>query len=39
MIAKLLPTRIEVMTTSCLDEVGLSEGWKAKLYLKFIEEN
>ena len=39
MIAESLPTRIELMTTSCLDGVGLSEGWKAKLYLKFIEEN
>ncbi len=39
MIAKSLPIRVELMTTSCLDGVGLSEGWKAKLYLKFIEEN
>ncbi len=39
MIAESLPIRVELMTTSCLDGVGLSEGWKAKLYLKFIEEN
>ena len=39
MIAGLLPTCVELMTTSCLDRIGLCEGWKAKLYLKFIEEN
>ena len=39
MIAESLPTGIEIMTAPSLEEVGLSEGWKAKLYLKFIEEN
>ena len=39
MIAESLPTHIELMTTPYLDGVVLSEGWEAKLYLKFIEEN
>ena len=30
---------IEFMTTSSLEEVALNTGWKAKLHLKFVEEN
>jgi len=39
MIAESLPTGIEFMTASSLEEVGLKTGWKAKLHLKFVEEN
>ena len=39
MIAESLPTGIEVMTASSFGEVGLKTGWKAKLHLKFVEEN
>ena len=39
MIAESLPTGIEFMTAPSLEEVGLKTGWKAKLHLKFVEEN
>ena len=39
MIAESLPTGIEFMTASSLEEFGLKTGWKAKLHLKFVEEN